>query len=1530
MSSGRKRLKDNTKIKVNTEKAIKNKKMGEIKLNKTRFNKKKGVLMAMAVGDALGRPFEFRDFRYPPPFRLTKLDMEDGWRNDPKYKAGLWTDDAAQGAALIDTLIQMAKDEERTKKREFPSAYFMENIYQWFTKGLYSGLDSSHPYSSIGLGGVVSQAINNWREQKEKDLKGDYPDPAKSLVEYRKTHVDENGILLSEGRADGNGSTMRVGACAVFARGQEEAMALAKAQSEVTTPGAESSACAQLLSFLTYQAIESTEEPAACKTKLLSRANLQKFLNYLDKTDPAYDMMVALCHGELTGKGWLNWRTDKDHYQWDKKAPRDYYGAYATQGLAFVLHVIQNTDSLEEALTIIARSYGDSDSNCAVAGQLLGAIYGFDAIPKRWVEAVNQYPLSPKVKPLDIETYGSLTDRTLAIVAPEEYRSAFQKEEDEVKKRLEPLIKAFNVNLIDEWVEYAKAYICKEFFDSNGNVKQNARAYFSALPSRIDNEKITIACLDICFDQLVGLIESGYFTVKSVEEHDNFERTYNIRDKFNQDQTSSLYVHAKQKHYRIIEKKFNENKKLFEKDHILICPIKTTDEKVDNILFRVFELRRRGVNGIFPNRMNILERIITEENHLREILGNQADNTKIANGQRAISEAYIGSDNYHPLQIKIRAWLNDDAVAHDLLNAEVDKQLQVLDKISEAISSAMSNGIINETKLKSKLSGIILKQKQPSPIEAPTIVIDEAKVQIKKESVADERVDRLLCRIITYNVALEQFKNVISKEPEQIDKYISNVQEIVTPKVYGDLKLEFIQWLTNNTTYREQILAWGKDFNHLPDHLDTDLLGKLYTSVYLYLSARLRNSPPISLSEEKFPLSNYLDERFPKKQPQKRIMRKEKNTQQTEPATRLKSTVKEEGKKSKKIDPKAESLKSLINDLIKTFSSLSSVGNDQIIYKIYIEVQEYKHNKSPTKDPEIFWNKIVKLCQHSSSKDPKVELLRRAIAEQQDNYAFYTINQLTTLDHLVIAQQKREVLTNQLQNYGDNWHSIKNADPKIPLSELLKKINKDTPNNSSAMNKLLDDLVAIDPRTVLNFNQDTTRFYRDKNKARSAALVDLNGSLLNPEDGSLNTSLITALQNAGITDIYLTADMTVKTLFHDKETEVNRLEIKEHLEKLGFSVAIVTTTDVGMKKPPGHTFKHMFESYYRGDNMHLEYLMDEYAKLEFKYESIILTMYISEEIQSFYSKPNFKWYSAEDKASYVDNKIIPAFLEKIEEMKKMLSLIKESISKGLTPQHYNKELSDYLNKYLDMDIITNAKAFAWKSFSKHLANQILTIETETHQNLAIRKANHSKYADTKGVLYEYIFSQLPRDTKSVVVVDDEMSCIKSAEKAADIGLNYDISYTSIPVMNENPDQNYHAQLLTKDYLLQYELMQLSKRYADLKKTTHSEEIKNLISDVQFILQKSNDHEENTRRILDKIEDYFAKEERNFSKPLVGFFAQIGSQSSNFKEFLKGNRNNYKYPSMLLDILMNYYPEKYNPQSVVEIPSILPDRNQPLL
>ena len=68
-----------------------------------------------------------------------------------------------------------------------------------------------------------------------------------------------------------------------------------------------------------------------------------------------------------------------------------YIGSYVMDAMTMALNVLINTNSFEEAILKGVNLRGDADSLGAVIGQIAGAFYGLDSIPKNWIEKIYEW-----------------------------------------------------------------------------------------------------------------------------------------------------------------------------------------------------------------------------------------------------------------------------------------------------------------------------------------------------------------------------------------------------------------------------------------------------------------------------------------------------------------------------------------------------------------------------------------------------------------------------------------------------------------------------------------------------------------------------------------------------------------------------------------------------------------------------------------------------------------------------------------------------------------------------------------------------------------------------------------------------------------------------------------------------------------------------------------------------------------------------------------------------------------------------------
>ena len=368
-----------------------------------KYDRLEGIICGMIVGDALGVTNEFNPIQHPKDIQKRMAEEKSSHQTYPmqgggnfRLPVGNWSDDASMGLCLIEGLLAM----EESDKREIPFHAIMDLFYDWWS----SGHNNGGLRTSVGLGGVISKSLLSWEKYHKATSKPNVLQHAYQSVERAQAME----------KCDGNGSIMRGAGAAIFARSEEEAMRFGYHQSLITTPGYGSANCSRLLSYLCYQAMTvGIDEPEKLKCWLFSPENLERFLT-LSRQQPVFtrasgytelgieplpDNVVNLCHsepGEYLQHA-LNWRVPCSEYQLNPdNANPGYYGSYTMDGMSLALHILYNTHSFEEALEMTARLCGDADSNAAVVGQLAGAIYGADAIPKVWLDAVNTRCIQPK------------------------------------------------------------------------------------------------------------------------------------------------------------------------------------------------------------------------------------------------------------------------------------------------------------------------------------------------------------------------------------------------------------------------------------------------------------------------------------------------------------------------------------------------------------------------------------------------------------------------------------------------------------------------------------------------------------------------------------------------------------------------------------------------------------------------------------------------------------------------------------------------------------------------------------------------------------------------------------------------------------------------------------------------------------------------------------------------------------------------------------------------------------------------------
>jgi len=267
-----------------------------------------------------------------------------------KLKPGQWTDDASMALCLADSLLV---------KKTFDPIDLRIRFWNWHSFGYCNsfGYDTKRSTNySVGLGGNISLSMREFVSQQ---------------IPFTKA---------GDTNTSGNGSIMRNSPIPIyFAKDINLALEMASNQSRTTHQGVEAAECCRLLTYFTVQALNGRS-----KEEIFD--SLKSF-----QTDSYSVYKLAINEPEENdsiNRNW-NWK-DLDYKYSPSRAEKQpgYVGSYAMDAMSMALHIIFSTNDFKSALLKSANLRGDSDSVSAVVGQMAGALYGAQSIPKDWIESI--------------------------------------------------------------------------------------------------------------------------------------------------------------------------------------------------------------------------------------------------------------------------------------------------------------------------------------------------------------------------------------------------------------------------------------------------------------------------------------------------------------------------------------------------------------------------------------------------------------------------------------------------------------------------------------------------------------------------------------------------------------------------------------------------------------------------------------------------------------------------------------------------------------------------------------------------------------------------------------------------------------------------------------------------------------------------------------------------------------------------------------------------------------------------------------
>lgn len=287
----------------------------------TRVNdRRRGALIGLAVGDALGAAVEFN----PPGTFAPVTGYRDGGPHG--LAAGQWTDDTSMALALADSMAKTGWDLHDQ----------MGRYVEWWRHGKYSVIGEC-----FDIGGTTRMALHNFLASRDPLTSGP---------------TDE--------RSSGNGSIMRLAPVPIhfhhLLTEQVEELSKLAEESSLTTHASSQcrSACRYLAAVLAALIRgDDRDQVLSPEWEVLARLHGHKPL------DPA---ILAVAQGSFR-----------------RKMPPAIRGSgWVVESLEAALWAFHSSASFEEAVLKAVNLGDDADTTGAVCGQLAGAYWGESGIPE--------------------------------------------------------------------------------------------------------------------------------------------------------------------------------------------------------------------------------------------------------------------------------------------------------------------------------------------------------------------------------------------------------------------------------------------------------------------------------------------------------------------------------------------------------------------------------------------------------------------------------------------------------------------------------------------------------------------------------------------------------------------------------------------------------------------------------------------------------------------------------------------------------------------------------------------------------------------------------------------------------------------------------------------------------------------------------------------------------------------------------------------------------------------------------------------
>ena len=323
-------------------------------------DKARGMLVGLAVGDALGAPVEF--LPEPSDFYIKEMgDKIEHFHDNYRAPKGVWTDDTEMALCIADSLLA---------NKGYDSYDIMRRFKFWSEEG-YRTYDGK---PAVDVGAQTARAIEDftrepivWADTAKTESAGNGAIMRLAPIVIANTFPDKKYPTLQDG--------FKKGKLVIDPEDDDGEFIDLKD----ITPTLE---MAILSCRETHNSIASEATTALFATMLycalhgLSKNNIATYCSRWMRGEE-YDQFWLDSMDELVGRA-LEKGEDKFCN----------LGGYIVDAFAIALWGLIHFDNFKDGMMAVIRLGGDTDTNAACYGQLAGAYYGYKTIPEKWRKEV--------------------------------------------------------------------------------------------------------------------------------------------------------------------------------------------------------------------------------------------------------------------------------------------------------------------------------------------------------------------------------------------------------------------------------------------------------------------------------------------------------------------------------------------------------------------------------------------------------------------------------------------------------------------------------------------------------------------------------------------------------------------------------------------------------------------------------------------------------------------------------------------------------------------------------------------------------------------------------------------------------------------------------------------------------------------------------------------------------------------------------------------------------------------------------------